>query len=115
MGIELASVRASVCASVHTFKYEYFCNQRANCNKILSGASLGWGLPALGFGPDLIRTLVSMATDNSHTRRKCCQHSCAFIFDRIFFVLAGNENNHKSVNELGIRPDPPLDCGVSCP
>ena len=26
----------------------------------------GWGLAALGFGPDQIRTLVSMATDSSH-------------------------------------------------
>ena len=26
----------------------------------------GWGLAALGFGPDRIRTLVSMATDSSH-------------------------------------------------
>ena len=26
----------------------------------------GWGLPALGFGPDRIRTLVSMVTDSSH-------------------------------------------------
>ena len=26
----------------------------------------GGGLPALGFGPDRIRTLVSMATDSSH-------------------------------------------------
>ena len=27
---------------------------------------LGGGLTALGFGPDQIRTLVSMATDSSH-------------------------------------------------
>ena len=27
----------------------------------------GGGLAALGFGPDRIRTLVSMATDSSHT------------------------------------------------
>ena len=27
---------------------------------------LGWGLAALGFGPDRIRTLVFMATDSSH-------------------------------------------------
>ena len=28
--------------------------------------SLGLGKAALGFGPDRIRTLVSMATDSSH-------------------------------------------------
>ena len=26
----------------------------------------GWGKAALGFGPDPMRTLVSMATDSSH-------------------------------------------------
>ena len=32
--------------------------------------------------------LVSMATI------QCCVHSSAFIFDRIFFILAGNEDIH---------------------
>ena len=27
---------------------------------------LGWGKGSVGFGPDRIRTLVSMATDSSH-------------------------------------------------
>ena len=27
---------------------------------------LGWGKAVLGFGPDRIRTLVSMTTDSSH-------------------------------------------------
>ena len=69
--------------SVHTFKHEYLNNQRADRNQILSEASLGWGTPlhdltkelkhhwdggkaAISFGPDPIRTLVSMATDSSH-------------------------------------------------
>ena len=35
----------SVCvhACVNTFKHEYLCNQMADCNEILSEASLGWG------------------------------------------------------------------------
>ena len=62
MGLEPASVHSSVCAFT------------------LSNSETGWpiiikfhlkhhwggGLDALGFGPDRIRTLVSMATDSSH-------------------------------------------------
>ena len=64
MGLERASVRASVCAStlsnmnisetswliVIKFHLEHY---------------LGGGLTALGIGPDRIRSLVSMATDSS--------------------------------------------------
>ena len=72
---------------------------------------------ALGFGPDRIGTLVAMATDSSHRviMGKCCEHSSAFIFDRIFFILAGNENIHNISDEFEIRPDRIKDCGVSCP
>ena len=59
-------MRASVRPSVNTFKQEYLCNQLADWNEILSQASLGWGKGSVGFGPDQIRTLVSMATDSSH-------------------------------------------------
>ena len=58
--------RPSVCPSVNIFKLEYLRNQWANRNQILSEASLGRGKDALGFGPDRIGTLVSMATDSSH-------------------------------------------------
>ena len=37
------SVRPLVRPCVHTFKHEYLRNQWANCNQILSEASLGWG------------------------------------------------------------------------
>ena len=46
---------------------------------------------------------------------KCCVHSSAFIFDRIFFILAGNENIHNISHEFEIHPDWTKDCGVSCP
>ena len=62
MGVEPASVRASV----NTFKHEYLCNQWANRNQISSEASWGGGKVALCFGPDQIGTLVSMVTDSSH-------------------------------------------------
>ena len=56
----------SVCLSVNIFKLEYLRNRLANRNKILSEPSLGWGKGYLGFGPDRIGTLMSMATDSSH-------------------------------------------------
>ena len=56
-----------MCVSVNIFKLEYLRNQWANRNEILSEPSLGGGgKTALGFGPDRIGTLVSMATDSSH-------------------------------------------------
>ena len=59
--------RPSVRRSVNIFKLQYLLNQWANRNEILSEPSLGWGeKAALGFGPDRIGTLVSMATDSSH-------------------------------------------------
>ena len=65
-----------------------------------------WGgeLPALGFGPDRMKTLVSMATDSSHRviMGKSCEHSSSSTF----FILAGNKDNHKSLNEFEFLPDP---------
>ena len=77
----------------------------------------GEGKAALGFWPDRIGTLVSMAMDSSNRviMGKCCEHSSAFIFDQIFFILAGNENIHSISDEFEIRPDRIKDCGVSCP
>ena len=74
------------------------------------------GKDALGFGPDRIRTLVSMATDSSHRviMGKCCEHASAFIFDRIFFILAGKEDYHNILDKFEFGPDSTKDCGVSC-
>ena len=46
-----------------------------------------------------------MATDSSNrvTMGKCCEHSSAYIFDRIFFILAGNEDSHKISDEFEMR------------
>ena len=62
------------------------------------------------FGQDRIGTLVSMATDSSHRviMGKSCKHSSAFNFDRIIFVLAGNEDNHNISDEF----DQTFDQGV---
>ena len=47
---------------------------------------------------------MSMAMDSSHRviMGKCCVHSSAFIFDRIFFILAGNENIHNISDKFEI-------------
>ena len=50
---------------VHTFKHEYLSNQRTDRNQISTEASLGWEKGCIKFGPDRIRTLVSMASDSS--------------------------------------------------
>ena len=59
-------VCVSGCVSVNIFKLEYLRNQWANRTKILSEPSLGLGKGCIGFGPDRIGTLVSMATGSSH-------------------------------------------------
>ena len=56
----------SGCVSVNIFKLEYLRNQWANRNKFYLNHHWGGGKVALGFGPDRIGTLVSMATDSSH-------------------------------------------------
>ena len=43
---------------------------------------------------------------------QCCENSSTFFFDRIFFILAGND---KVSDELEIQPYPNMDCGLSCP
>ena len=47
--------------------------------------------------------------------KNCCEHSSAYIFDWIFFILAGNEDIHNISDEFEIRPDWTKDCKVSCP
>ena len=45
----------------------------------------------------------------------CCDHSSAFIFERIFLILAGNMDNHKSLNEFDFWPHPTTNYRLSCP
>ena len=77
----------------------------------------GRGKASVGFDPDRIRTLVSMATDSSHrvimgNRR---HHIFSNAFDLILFILAGNDDMHESLDEFEIWPDSTTDYGVSCP
>ena len=36
------------------------------------------------------------------------------VFHRIVFILAGNEDMHKSLNEFEFQPDPTSDYGEIC-
>ena len=61
-----------------------------------------------------MRPLVSMATDRV-TVGKWRHHVFSNVFDRIHFILAGNDDIHKSLNESEIWPDRTMDYGVGCP
>ena len=55
--------RLCVCVCVHNYKHETY---GPIAPKFYLKHHWGWGKAALGFGPDRIGTLVSMATDSSH-------------------------------------------------
>ena len=40
---------------------------------------------------------------------KCCDHSSAFIFDWIIFILSGYKDSYSSLNEFEIWQDPTRD------
>ena len=46
---------------------------------------------------------------------KYCEHSCAFIFNLIFFVLSGTEDMHECLDQFEFRQDPITDYEVNCP
>ena len=43
-----------------------------------------------------------------------CSAFISAVFYRIFFILTGNDDIHKSLNEFEIRPDLNRDYRVSC-
>ena len=61
-----------------------------------------------------MRPLFSMAT-NRVTVGKRHHHVFLNVFDLLCFILAGNDDIHKSLNEFEIRRDRTLDYGVGCP
>ena len=75
------------------------------------------GKAALGFGPDQIRTLVSMATESSH--RVIMEKTVSPLFLGCFssdpFHTLDNDDMHESSDDFEFRPDLTTDCGVSCP
>ena len=69
MGLEPASACPSVRASVGPLTLSDMNSSETSWPIIINfhlKDHWGGGLAALGFGPDQIRTLVSMATDSSH-------------------------------------------------
>ena len=61
-----------------------------------------------------IRPLVSMVTDSVIFEKWCCRFFLFFL-DGILFILTGNYDIHKSLDEFEIWPDPTTDHRVSCP
>ena len=59
-------VFACVRGSVNTFKHEYLCTSWPIGMKFYLKHHWGGGKASIGFDPDRVRTLVSMATDSSH-------------------------------------------------
>ena len=62
-----------------------------------------------------IRPLVVMATDRVIVGEKLRHHVFSNVFDRIHFILSGNDDIHKSLNEFEIGRDPTMDNRVGCP
>ena len=119
MGLEPASVHPSVRASTLS-NMNISETSRPITTKFYLKHHWGGGKAALGFEADQIRTLVSMATDSSHRAiiinwGKGRHHVFSTVFDRILFILAGNNDIRKSLHEFEIRPDPTTDNRVSCP
>ena len=75
------------------------------------------GKAALGFGPDRIRILVSMATESSHRviMEKTVSPLFLAVSHPILLILAGNDDMHESSDEFEFWLDWTTDCGVSCP
>ena len=61
-----------------------------------------------------MRPLVSIATDRVIWEKRR-HHIFSNAFDRIHFILACNDDIHKSLNEFEIWRDPTMDYGVGCP
>ena len=92
------------------FKHEYLRASRPIAIKFYLKHHLGGGKTAWGFGVDLFRTLVSMATDSSHRVIKGKMPSSRFLA-----CFSGNDDMHESLNEFELWPDSTTDYGVSCP
>ena len=72
---------------------------------------------ASGFGPDRIRTLVSMATDSSHRvliRENVVNTLSPSFLVGSFSFFTGNEDNHNISDKFEFGPDSTKDCGVRC-
>ena len=76
------------------------------------------GKVALGFGPNWIRTLLSMATESYH--RVIMEKTVSPLFSQsvlypVLYLLAGNVDMHESSDKFEFRHAWTTDCGVSSP
>ena len=64
-----------------------------------------------------IRTLVSMATNTAYrvVMGKTVSSGFSNILHQRFFILKGNDDMHKGLDEFKIRSDRAMDYRVSCP
>ena len=92
-------------------------NPQVNFCRFFHILNLGGGKAAYGFGADWIKTLVSMATESPLwlIMEKWCLHLFLVAFDQILFILSGNEDMHKILDEFEFRSNLTTDYGVSCP
>ena len=58
---------------------------------------------------------TELAALETYNGKKRSHHVFSAVFDQILFILAGNEDIHKSLYEFEFRTDPTTDYGVSCP
>ena len=75
----------------------------------------GGGKASVCLDLDLIRTLVSMGTINSHrvTVGKMASSNSLMFLIGTFLILAGNDDMHESMYEFEIWLDSTMDYGVS--
>ena len=79
-----AGVRPCVRASVFTLSNMNISKTNGSiATKFYLKHHLGGGLAALAFGPDRVRTLVSMATESSH---RVIMVKTVSTFSRLFFI-----------------------------
>ena len=109
---------SSVVVVVHTFKPVYLWSQLANLDQILCVVSLEWGKrlhKVLGQIRSKLWFPWQQKAPIDLLWEKRCLHLFSVVFDRIFFILAGNEDMHKISVEFEFPPDRTTDYGVSCP
>ena len=61
---------------------------------------------SLNFGKIPSLTSEIAALERLKSYEKCCEHSSSIIFNLIFYILAGNKDNHKISDGFEIRSYP---------
>ena len=79
----------------------------------------GVGKASVGFDPDRIRTLVSMATDSSHRvimgKNGVITFSRMFVIGSFSYLQVTMTCMRESLDEFENWQNSTTDCGVSCP